>query len=395
MLKLSFKRKEPETRLILDIGTDSVKAILYQKKEGKIIILETFLEYFDEFGAWDSFSDSEVNLHEIALWKAARKTVKEALEYKNKNIDQLPSELYVTLPPELLQTRVFRFSLERKEHSKHISKAEEQQIISNFKQQAEELIKKTAPNEDMIFWKFVPSSFSIDGYGVSSLRNFTGKHILCSALAIFVKNQVLGHGGFFEALSRFAKDFKIYFSLSNIVSLAESFAKVAPFLPDGIFIDIGGRETQVFILQQKSLVAAFDFPLGARQWMKIISVNFGLEEVTAREFLINYAREEFTKETRERIKRLLSPSILEWCSCLKKGLEEEKCIFLPFLFVFGGGVIPDVKEAIETGQLQDISFAASARVTKLLPEALQHLEYRGKKLLSPQDTSSFLLCYLS
>lgn len=397
-MRLSFPRKKPEFNLILDIGTESVKAILYQKKEGKRMILGTSLEYFDEFGAWGGFfSSGNGNIAEAAIMRAAEKAVRTVVEQMEKGVS---GELYVTLPPVLLHARIVTMVFERKEIHKHISNTEAEEILSSGEREGKQTIQKMAQGlygispQEFTFLVFKPISFSIDGYRVSSLRNFNGKRITWSALAVIARKQVLPKSDFFQALRGLAGDFRVHFSLLNIVSLAESFVQLAPLLEDGIFIDIGGEETQVFVVQQKSLVFTFDFPMGASHWERIIAADLGIREQEVGELLERYSAGMLTHEVGARLKGLMRAPVSQWLDALKKGIEKENLAVVPLFFIFGGGsLLPDLGELLGTADWGNILPAGSPRVTQLSLIDLPHLEYTEKRSINPQYTPSFLLCY--
>jgi cell division ATPase FtsA len=398
MMGFSFSRKEPELRLVLDVGTESVKAVLYRKREGKLLVFGIAMEYFDEFGVWEDTSFSEVSIQEAAFLKAAEKAVGEVLRLNEKKRE---CELFISFPPKLVYAVIVTMTFERKEPHQHISNTEAEEILAKGKEEGERMASKKAqeiygmPPQGLTELIFQPISFSIDGYRVPSLRNFNGNRIVWSALAVFVRKQVMeGQAKYSTFAGDLAKKFGLHFSPDNVLSLAEGIIKTSPFLDDGIFVDIGGGETQVFMVQQKSLVATFDFPIGVNRARELLSTDLGLGVGTARELLERYAKGELTAQMNLRFQNVLKIFLSEWFASLKEGLEKEDYTGLASFFLFGGGgIISDIKKALETAQWGDIAFGGPLRVVQLFPQNLPHFEYRGDATLTSHHTSSIFLCY--
>lgn len=396
-MRVSFHRKNSDLALILDIGTESVKAVLYEKKEGRTVISAVSREYFDEWRVWDGFFSGKNDIALAAIARASERAIRAVVSQAGKD---MVIDLFVALPPETSHAGIVTMSFERKDAHPHISKAEEQEILAKGTREGKEIIQKMAQElygiepQGLSFLVFRPVFFSIDGYRVSSLRNFNGRRVVWSALGIAARKDVLPQSNFFTSLVHLAKDFKMNFSSPNVIFLAECMANIAALLEDGIYIDIGGKETQVFVIQQKTLVCTFDFPFGASSWVEVIKDDLGILGAESREILERYSRGTLTQETATRLKELLGPSLSEWFHGLQGGLEKaDYAGAISGIFIFGGGsMVPAIKEVLESSAWQD-SFIGSPRAANLLPDRLPHLEYRGKAALTSQYIPSFILTY--
>src|SRR3989344_553038 len=78
-----------ECSLALDIGTEAVKAVVFEKTDHRYNILSSVLEYFDELRPFDND-------------KVILKTKEEAIRLSGKS----PKELLLSLAPSILKTSV-------------------------------------------------------------------------------------------------------------------------------------------------------------------------------------------------------------------------------------------------------------------------------------------------
>ena len=66
-----LKRKKAETTLLIDVGTETVKALLFEERGQEIKILGSSLEYFDRYGIFDS-RDFETDVLKKAISRAIK-----------------------------------------------------------------------------------------------------------------------------------------------------------------------------------------------------------------------------------------------------------------------------------------------------------------------------------
>jgi len=109
-----LKRKKAETTLLIDVGTETVKALLFEEKGQKIEILGSSLEYFDRYGIFDS-RDFETDVLKKAISRAIQKPLAAA-----KGEEEMNKSVILGLPAHILKARVIRQSLKREEPKKII-----------------------------------------------------------------------------------------------------------------------------------------------------------------------------------------------------------------------------------------------------------------------------------
>jgi len=167
-----LKRKKAETTLLIDVGTETVKALLFEehsfvepkaRREKKLVsssfstlrcarvfeesgqkikILGSSLEYFDRYGIFDS-RDFETDVLKKAISRAIKNLGKG--EEMNKSV-------ILGLPAHILKARVIRQSLKREEPKKIIG---DEDKSSSSPTEALDEVKKIAKKS---FSSFVSSS---------------------------------------------------------------------------------------------------------------------------------------------------------------------------------------------------------------------------------------------
>ena len=91
--------------MVLDIGTEAVKALICRKDNGKIIILGAATQYFERYGIFNG-KIFEVNVIKKSVLKAI-----EQVQSQGQNLKKLP--VLLTLGPNILKARVSLQSFEQ------------------------------------------------------------------------------------------------------------------------------------------------------------------------------------------------------------------------------------------------------------------------------------------
>ena len=382
-LNFSFSAiKKTKSFLALDIGTEAVKALVFKKEGRKIIILGSSLEYFDRFGVFEGIS-FETDVMEKAISEAVLKAKKES----GTKFDSFS----LSLPANIFWSKNLYQQFKREKRSK-ISKKEEEQIYRKIAETTEERVSKTAQNKSGFLPRDIKLNVSIlnikiDGYKVNRILDFEGQNLEFEILASFLpKHYLKGINEIFQRL-----DLK----LLKISNLAENlhflFRKGRE---QGIFVDIGGEITQVFLVKESRIDQIFEFDMGGRFFSKILSKRLGLTKRLAREMKEKYAQRNFSEESRKRIREILSPSVQKWFFNLKDRLREEKFLLPSSIFLFGGGsLLSDISSTLKRGGWTDLPFIDKPEVKIIFPQDLAGIDDQTHSLTSPQNILAILMCF--
>lgn len=319
---------QEKSALVLDIGTASIKAGFLEN---------TALQYYDGFAEFSGRSfEKEV------IKKAVLRVLK---EIQNKS-GVGRNEVLMSLPPEALRAKFSFQSLEIRNPSGTIAQKEEEEIRrelskKNRKEVGEGFFEEygIAPQElDFSEENFL--AIKIDGYPVPRLAGYRGKKVEAEIFSTFSPRNYLNiFRQLFEELD--LGPLKIVYPGQNLPKLFKETGDV-------IFLDVGGRVTQIFIVKNGKLADIFDFSVGGDDFSKAISQTFGMSEEKARLFKESYARKEITEETRARVHQIFSGVAENWFFILKSKLGSFAGQIPSKVVIFGGGSkLPEIPEVLE------------------------------------------------
>lgn len=384
MICLPFlsKRKKEKTFLALDVGTESVKTILFKRKDCKIIVLRNSLQYLNQFRIFDG-QDLEINLIKNVISKTITDNQKETGIKINS--------VLLGLPANILKARIDFYSLTRKNPKEIISETERNIILQQTLNETKENISQKFKNESGILPKDIHFiclkiiETKIDGYKVQKLDGYKGKKLDFTILVTFLPKY------YFENIEKTIKNlnlknFEIVHPAQNLINIFEK--------TNAIFIDIGGELSQFFLVNKGKLENINDFDIGGKTFSRTLSEKLGLEEDGAKILKERYVKKELSEEVRKRIREFLFPEIKNWFYELKSKLENTKPVLPSNIFLFGGGsLIPEIEEILEGGDWGDIVFFLSPEIKLIMPKDLKNIEDKTKNLNSPQFIPTLLLCY--
>ena len=454
MIHFPFRlKKKAETTLIVDVGTETVKSLLFEERGQEIKILGSSLEYFDRYGIFDS-RDFETDVLKKAISRAIQNLGKG--EEMNKSVTRalakgedersssttralakggdegklcamkinlhlspsLPlgarrrrqtSSIILGLPAHILKARVIRQSLKREESKKIIiDEKEEKEIFQKVLEKAKKNICQIYSEqsgilpEDIQFINLEILEIKIDGYLVPAIQKYEGKTLDFIILATFLPNHYL------KKIKNIIESLGL--TIQAVIQNAQGLNFYIDKTADKIFLDIGGTITQVFLVKGGVLEKIDEFPIGGQIFSKAISERLGLREAEARILKERYSKRELSKESSERIKEIIWFPSQVWFRNLKLKLKEMTARHpLPLnIVLFGGGSqLPDVQDILKKGEWESVSSGGKIEVqffcpgkedkSSFLPFANARVKeeiQEGIKILnSPQQISLLLMSY--
>jgi hypothetical protein len=346
-----FQRKNRDKKhfLALDIGTEAVKGALIEEKNKTPLVLETSLEYFDRFGTFDSY-DFEADVFRKTLGRVLRQLWKEGGR---------PELLPVLLPPNVLKASLTLVSLKRKSPKKEISKEEGDRISQSLLRTAQKHILQEFSGKtgilpfELQFLNLEVLEKRIDGYVVPRLLGYSGKTLELLVLGVFLPKY------YFTQLKSLFKDLDL--DPPKFIHLAETLKNG----PEGIYLDVGGRCTQLIIFCQKKLRGITQFELGGEDFSRTLSQRLGVNIDRARILKERYAARVLSEGSQRKIRGFFSQPLADWLEELTSSLRlslREGFVLAPVFFLSGGGSqIPEIKEVLEARDWKDFPFVFSPK----------------------------------
>lgn len=372
------KRKKEKLFLVLDVGTEAVKGLVCKKENSKIVVLSASTQYFERYGVFDG-RDFETDV----IKRAISKTIKEAhqnLGARKQNCEKLP--VLVGLPPNILKGRIVWQSFKRDSSKKKISKNEQELIYQQVLKEAQKEISQRFTKEfgilagDIQWITQKILEIKIDGYSVSELQRYDGKDLDIKILATFLQKY------YFENIKKIFEDLQL--KIFKIIHLAENLPLVSgDKIGDGIFLDVGGQTTQIFLVKGDNLEQVNEFGTGGKVFSQELSEILGIDEESARTLKERYANKLLSSGGEKRIKEMFLEEKRTWYKDLKQSLPRK--LFPSTIFLFGGGsLLPEIQEVLKENGI---------RAKFIYPKDLKDIEDTIKNLKSPQYIPSLLSCY--
>jgi len=399
------KEKKSEYFLGLDIGSEAVKSIIFQRtvseKESikKMIIWGRGLEYFDKSSIFNN-QDFEENTIKNTISESVKEAYQNFLQNIGRKINiqlnKLPA--LVNLSPNIFKERVISQSFERDNENEVISKKEEAEIhetiLKNIKNEIGNNFSQNFGilSEDIQFISFKIIEIKIDGYNVLKIESFKGKKIDFRVGVVFALKKYL------KNIEKILRELKINF-LKFLDKEQDIFFPFAYEVDEIFFLDVGGEISQVFLVKKGKMEAIFEFEKGGLDFTDKLSKVLGLNLEDARNLKHNYSNLVLSEEVRKKVREILSEEVGVWFWELKKNLrtilEKQKIIFPLDIRIFGGGsLLPEIKEILEEGNWEELPFVSRTNVKLIYPKDFKNIEDMTKGLISTQDSSLVLVCLL-
>lgn len=401
LLHFFSRNPKPEINFVLDIGTESIKALILEKKEEKIFVLGSSLEYYDQFSVFFRQFEKEV----------VQRTISKAIADLEREIGIKSKSVILGLPPNIFVSRVISQPYKRKEKGL-IGKKEKEEILKEVLEKGKKKISRIYASEkgilpeDLQFLNLKILETKIDGYPVPDILNYEGKNLDFHLLVSFLPKQVF-ISEFFKfrnkeyylsgEISPISLIKELGFEISGLVHIAEGLISLLVQNPEGIFLDVGGEVTQIFLSKDGIFEQISEFNKGGKDFSQVLSERLGLDEPSARDLKHRYAKRDLSEESRRRIRQFFEEISQNWFNNLKEKLKEMSSgIFPSEFFIFGGGaLLPEIEEMLVQGDWEGISFAFPPKVKFITSKDLINVEDATKSLNNPQNAPSLLLGYTS
>ena len=296
-MRFSFFKKKEKPFLVLDIGTEAIKALLLEKKDKELIVLNHGLYYLEEYGVFNS------NDFETEFIKRGIVNSLEAITKGEKDLKNLP--VLLSLPPNILKAEIV-FQFYKRDNNLKVSKKEEKFIIKQVlnkskKQVSARFAEKSGILSDDIHWiNFSVVEIKVNGYPVSDLCGCREKDLEISVLTVFLPKY------YFKKIQRIFEDLNL--KISKIVHLVEIFKNnLNQKMKNGTFIDLGGKFTQGFSIKDNNLKQISSFETGGEDFTQRLSEVLGIDHDSARLLKEKYVGDLLTQEVKAKVREIFSP----------------------------------------------------------------------------------------
>lgn len=389
-----FGKKNSEHYLSLDIGTEVVKALVFQiDDESGNGIVKGVGRARQGLKDMNSGAVSDIN--------GVIKNSKRAIELaKSMAGAKRVEKAIVGIAGELVKGTTTTVHYERVKPEVRIDLPELKNIIQKVQWKAFDRIRRqlaweTGHSEiEVKLINAVIVDVRIDGYKVASPLGFQGRDVSISVFNAYAPMvhlgalQTIADGLGLELLSIAAEPYAVAKSM-GVDDIADFSA---------IFIDIGGGTTDIAVVRNGGLEGTKMFALGGRAFTKRLGqeLSVGFEEAEA--FKIRYAEGKLGQDVSGKIERMLFDDCNVWLSGVELSLSEfaDSDMLPNRIFLCGGGSgLPGIKKALlSKGWTKNLPFTKDIEVSFLQPRDVVHIMDQTREIKDPQDITPMGLANL-
>lgn len=390
-----FKSKRPPVALSLDIGTEFVKALVFEVVEEHGIVVGHGRErerLSDIHGGAVMDIAGVINTAAKAIERAAE-------EAGRKDIEQA----VVGIAGELVKGNTTTTVLTRKDPRKKITHQELKELIAEAQNQTlaksrKDLAFETGYAEVEV--QLVNSAVvhvKIDGYPVTNPIGFQGRQV---EINIYTSYAPSVHVGALQSIvDGLGLDLLSIATEPYAVSRCFGVEEAADI--SSIFVDVGGGTTDIAVVRSGGLEGTKMLALGGRVFTKRIAGELKLSFREAEQLKLGYSNETISPKEMESVKAMLKGDVDVWLSGVELALEEfagsERFIDNPllpsrFLLCGGGSLLPDLKVALENHPwTKKLPFSKQPDVQFIKPEQVSNIIDKTNSLHGAQDVTPMAL----
>lgn len=397
-MKLFRRKPSKPVALSLDIGTEFVKALVFEVQEDRGIILGTGRQrqrLQDMQGGAVSDIGGVIN--------TASKAIEQAFTEAKTSTDQV----IVGIAGELVKGTTTTTILTRKKPNEPITDHELRDLIGEAQQQTLQKSRKDLSWETgyaEIDVQLVSSAVvlvKIDGYRVTNPIGFQGRSVEVSIHTAYAPTVHLG------ALQSIVEGLDL-----DLLSIATEPYAVARCFGDqeagdlsSICIDVGGGTTDIAVVRSGGLEGTKMFALGGRVFTKRLSNELKVSFKEAEEVKLAYSNGKLKEKDLDRVKEFIAGDVSVWLSGVELALEEfcssdrfadNKLLPTKIYLCGGGSLLPDLKTALENKKWTKVlPFAKHPEVQYIKPAQVSNITDKTESLTSPQDVTPMALANIA
>lgn len=388
-----FKRKPKEqSYLALDIGSEYVKALVFNLKEDKINIIG--------YGK-HAYPHSVIQEGVIKDIEQVVDNCELAITQASLQAGIRPAETVMGISGEQVKGFMTVVQFERSNSKEKINTKEMNNIIEKVQKTAYEnslkRFKQEIGNEDLEI-KLVNAALThimIDGERVVDPIGFRGKKMQVGVFNVYTPLVQLSN------LQKIATNL----GLEIMSVVAEPYTLAEAIIPDddldfeAVIIDVGGSTTDVTIVQHQDVVATKMFSLGGQCVTTEIATAFDIPYEEAEELKQKYAAKEIEDEKQlKKIKKAIKYALDFWQTGLEVILHEfSELEYLPssILLAGGGSLLPEIEELIkETAAKKRLHFAKDVEISTLSVQRFEHIADQLGTLDTAQEVTPLSLAVM-
>jgi cell division protein FtsA len=346
--------------IVLDVGTVVAKALVVYLENNEVCVVGR---------SYVRQSEDSMRGGMIADIASVSATCKQAIEEACAGLDELPKDLILGVNGQLVEGVTTTLHYDRAHPEHPLEHSELKNIIYKIQQGSAEKLRaalnekflNTHPDIQLIHAAVV--EVQLDGYVVENPIGFQGKRL---TLTVFNAYLPLVYTSILQNLAKL-----LQLNLVSIATQPYGLSKLLVNVPgdidiNGIFIDIGGRSTDVVIVKNGSVEGMQSFAIGGSAFTGAIKTSLKLTYSQAEKTKLDYSAGTIDKRTAKKIISAIESEAELWRLGVELALREfpETKVLPNTIYLTGGGAnLPDIKATLQArGWYNGLSFAGKPAV---------------------------------
>ncbi|MBI4836841.1 MAG: hypothetical protein HY813_00325 [Candidatus Portnoybacteria bacterium] len=384
-------KKGGDYMLALDIGTESVRAAIFDIDDGE---KDKPRAVVCGVGGMTMAASEGKEGFIAEIVEVCRLVKKEAENMAGFEVNKA----IIGMTGQSLKCSTALVSYDRKNASETIDLSEIKNIVQKSQWRAFDDLRKREAEEyglsetEIKLVDGLITDAKVDGYRVSDPIGFEGKEITLTIFNIYTSLFYL------DLLRRLKKNLGLEIIASVPVSfavenaLAESVFKTVNLSEvSGIFIDCGVGATDVVIAHQEIFEGPKTICFGGRTFTRRLASQLQLKDEDAERLKKKYSANQVSSLVKRKIAEILASSLKMWLGGIKATLKSFSFLnsFPSLILVAGGGGIPFLlKRALESQEWQDgLNFSQEIKVRVLRSSDIPDVEDKTGLLDDSSDIS--------
>ncbi len=386
------KRPTDAHFLVLDIGTDNIKALICEAEGSKAKVLGVGRKS-QKLGDMQSGVVTDI----ASVIANCHSAIREAENMAGVSA----SKMILGISGELVKGATSTTSYVRRDANTKIDLAELKNIVHKVQWRAFEMVRGQLAHEtgySEIDVKLVNAAIvdvRIDGYKVTNPIGFQGKEV---TLGIFNAFAPLVHYGALQTIAS-EIDKELLAIAAEPYALTRCLSQEDAGQFGAIFIDVGGGTTDIAVVKDGAVEGTKMFTLGGRTFTKRLTQTLNISYQEAEDIKFSYSNDLLERQSHKIVREAMKSDCDVWLSGVVLTLESfENVDVLPskILLSGGGSHLPEIKEALETREwAQSLPFAKKPQISFLNPKMVTNVIDETKVLNDQQDIVPMALANLA
>jgi cell division protein FtsA len=388
-----IKKKSSDAHyLVLDIGTDMVKALVCESEGTKTKVLGVGRRA-QKLGDMQNGVVTDI----AAVITNCHGAIREAENMAGVHTEKM----ILGISGELVKGATTTTSYIRRDANTKIDLSELKNIVHKIQWRAFDKIRAQLADEtgfNEIDVKLVNAAIvdvRIDGYRVTNPIGFQGKEV---TLSIFNAFAPLVHYGALQTIAcEIDKELLVIAAEPYAITRCMGHEDGGQF--GAIFIDIGGGTTDIAIVRDGAVEGTKMFTMGGRTFTKRLAQSLNISFKEAEEIKRLYSEDKLERQSHKIVREAMKTDCDVWLSGVVLTLESfEDVDVLPSKILLSGGAahLPEIKETLESREwTKSLPFTKKPQITFMHPNMVTNVIDETKLLKDQSDIVPLALANLA